>query len=66
MLAYNYVDMMYACSLFVTHTDIIIILSTSFGECDTHRGMAGHLLTRRLFLVKIYPPLHAYRVPQGS
>ena len=36
MLAYNYVDMMYACSLFVMH-------ATPFGGCDTHKGMAGHL-----------------------
>ena len=58
MLAYNYVDMMYACSLFVTHTDIFSPLAL-FGECDNHKGTAGHLLTRRLFLANIYSPLHA-------
>ena len=47
LLTINYVDMMYACSLFVMHTHII--LSTPFGECDTHKGTAGHHLTRRLF-----------------
>ena len=32
MLAYNYVDMIYACRCFIMHTP--------FGQCDTHKGTA--------------------------
>ena len=54
-----YVDMMYACSLFVTHTDIFSPVPSGG---VTLTGTAGHLLTRRLFLANI-SPLCMRRVP---
>ena len=39
MLAYNYVDMMYACSLFVTHTDIFSLLPS--GSVTITRARLG-------------------------
>ena len=61
MLAYNYVDMMYACSLFVTHTDIII-LSTPFGgwTLTIPNGTSEVVFSQHI------PPLCMRRVPPGS
>ena len=42
MLAYNYVDMMYACSLFVTHTDIFL------RGVDTHNGTSEVVFSQHI------------------